>query len=175
MQRLPLKKRGSILHSREIVTRNGVVPREGGPAPPSRAACASRLLATSPAWRPSRCVWRLRVPCTRGAGAPLCREPFAGSTLGGQSDKARRRVALPAPGTASKASPGPPHPPSLWPGPPPDGGISPKSLLTCQAPNPSQPLPATLPSLRPPALVGRGGGPSEEEPGLQRDQEDGGP
>lgn len=43
-----------------------------------------------------------RAPCTRGAGDPLCREPFA----------------LPAPSTPRRASWGPLHPPSLWPGPP---------------------------------------------------------
>lgn len=60
---------------------------------------------------------------------------------------------------------GSPHPPSLWP--PADGSTSPKSLLTRHALKPSQPLPASLPSLWPPALVGGGGVPSEEELGLR--------
>lgn len=65
VQCLLLKKHGSILHSREILMRNGVLWK-GGPAPPSGAAGASRLLATSRTWRPSWCVWRLRVPWGRG-------------------------------------------------------------------------------------------------------------
>lgn len=74
-QCLLLKKRGSILHSREILMRNGVLWK-GGPAPPSGAAGASRLLAMSRTWRPSWCVWRLRVPCTVGQGTHSAESPL---------------------------------------------------------------------------------------------------